>query len=57
MTREDELRERVDYPSDPHTRLKHAFYRRSDPSGIVDDQHLAQGHDRTPPGREPLVIP
>ena len=27
MTRKEELRKQVDYPSDPHTRLKHAFYR------------------------------
>lgn len=28
MTRKDDLRKQVDYESDPHTRLKHAFYRR-----------------------------
>ena len=28
VTRKEELRMQVDYPSDPHTRLKHAFYRR-----------------------------
>ncbi|WP_319453902.1 MULTISPECIES: three-Cys-motif partner protein TcmP [unclassified Mycobacterium] len=28
MTRKDELRNLVDYPSDAHTRLKHTFYRR-----------------------------
>ncbi|UXA15794.1 three-Cys-motif partner protein TcmP (plasmid) [Mycobacterium sp. SMC-8] len=28
MTRKEELRKQVDYQSDPHTRLKHAFYRR-----------------------------
>jgi len=28
MTRKEELRKQVDYESDPHTRLKHAFYRR-----------------------------
>lgn len=28
MTRKDDLRTQVDYQSDPHTRLKHAFYRR-----------------------------
>ncbi|MGB3355489.1 MAG: three-Cys-motif partner protein TcmP [Mycobacterium sp.] len=28
MTRKQEIRDEVDYPSDAHTRLKHAFYRR-----------------------------
>lgn len=28
MTRKEDLRKQVDYESDPHTRLKHAFYRR-----------------------------
>lgn len=28
MTRKEDLRSQVDYESDPHTRLKHAFYRR-----------------------------
>jgi hypothetical protein len=28
VTRKDEIRKQIDYPSDAHTRLKHAFYRR-----------------------------
>lgn len=28
MTRKQEIRDEVDYPSDTYTRLKHAFYRR-----------------------------
>jgi three-Cys-motif partner protein len=28
MTRKQEIRDGIDYPSDAHTRLKHAFYRR-----------------------------
>lgn len=29
MSRKKDVREQIDYESDPHTRLKHAFYRRA----------------------------